>query len=257
MTRMAGGVLAASTLAFAAAVASASETALFEYAGPHFVLHAAEWAGLGRYAGENRAPPGAGQGVIVLMGDSIFDLWDDPDNVRTFPAGAVNRGISAQTTFQMLLRFRADVLALKPDTVVLLAGTNDIAGLAGPVDAGMVADNLATMAELARAHGIRVLLATLPPVCDCKKTPAGTPIEQTRHRPPAKIAELNRRIADYARDNGFGLVDFHAALGDGRGFFREELTLDGVHPNLAGYKIMKARLQEAVAASRRRPHDPR
>jgi lysophospholipase L1-like esterase len=185
---------------------------------------------------------------VVFFGDSITDNWSKPDYGGFFPGEPyVNRGISGQTTAQMLLRFRADVIDLRPRAVVILAGTNDIAGNAGPVTLDQVQDNLASMAELARAHGIRVVLASLLPVSDDKKDAKGLPVVRTGQRPPAKIQELNRWLAGYAKENGHTYHDYFSAAADASGALRPELNDDGLHPNARGYAAMAPVAEAAIA----------
>jgi len=179
---------------------------------------------------------------VVFMGDSITDGWGR--QYSTFFPGKpyVNRGISGQTTPQMLIRFRPDVIALKPKAVVILAGTNDIAGNTGPMTLEAVEDNLTSMAELARANNIRVVLASLLPVCDYIKP-------QTERRAPAKIIALNAWMKDYASKNGLVYLDYYAAMIDDAQMFRKELTYDGLHPNAAGYDVMAPLAEKAIAAA--------
>ncbi len=147
--------------------------------------------------------------ALAFMGDSITDNWSK-DGYGGFFTGKpyINRGIGGQTTPQMLVRFRADVLALDPDVVVILAGTNDIAGNTGPSRLSDIQDNLASMAELARAHGIQVVLASVLPVSDHERDEKGRPRRQTHRRPPSKIVELNRWIKQYAGSSGHVHLDY-------------------------------------------------
>jgi lysophospholipase L1-like esterase/uncharacterized membrane protein YphA (DoxX/SURF4 family) len=210
------------------------------------------YAGLGRYAAANAALAGTrpGQRRVVFFGDSITDNWSKSGYGGFFPGKPyVNRGIGGQTTSQMLLRFRPDVIELRPDVVVILAGTNDIAGNSGPVTLDTVQDNLASMAELAKAHRIRVVLASLLPVSDDKKDQQGQPVTRTRDRPPAKIRELNEWLARYARDNGHVYLDYFAATADKGGLLRGDLNDDGLHPNAAGYAVMAPLAEKAIAAA--------
>lgn len=199
-----------------------------------------------RYAADNAAlrPPAAGEERVVFMGDSITDGWGRGPNGGTFFPGKpyVNRGISGQTTAQMLLRFRADVIALKPAAVVILAGTNDLAGNLGPVTIESIEDNLMSMADLARANNIKVVLSSVTPVCDYIRP-------QTARRPPEKILALNRWMRDYAARNNFVYLDYFAATVDDKGMLRREITNDGLHPNAAGYEIMGPLAAKAVAAA--------
>lgn len=199
-----------------------------------------DWPDLARYAKDNAALglPTSGQPRVVFMGDSITDFWGR--SAGTFFPGKpyVNRGISGQTTPQMLVRFRADVVALKPSVVVILAGTNDIAGNTGPSSLATIEDNLMSMTELARAHGIRVVLASLLPV--------GADAEQTTRRPPESIRALNAWMRAYAAREHLGFVDYYDAMRDAHGALRKDLTDDGLHPNAAGYAVMAPLAQAAI-----------
>jgi lysophospholipase L1-like esterase len=201
----------------------------------------ADWANLARYREENAKlpPPAAGDARVVFMGDSITDAWGR--KYGKFFAGKpyVNRGISGQTTPQMLIRFRPDVIALSPKAVVFLAGTNDIAGNTGPETLEEIEGNLQSMAELAKANGIRVVLSSVMPVCDYIRP-------QTERRPPEKIKALNAWIRNYADQNGFVYLDYYPALSDQQGMFRKELTYDGLHPNDAGYEVMEPLADKAI-----------
>ncbi len=184
------------------------------------------------------------------MGDSITDSWDDPKYGGFFPGKPyVNRGISGQTTPQMLVRFRPDVLALKPAAVVILAGTNDIAGNTGPMTLEAIEGNLASMAELARAHGVRVVLASVLPVSDYDKNREGKPVVRTAQRPPEQIRALNEWIKNYASENKLVYLDYYAATVDDKGFLKDELSDDGLHPNAKGYEVMAPLVEKALAAA--------
>ncbi len=201
-----------------------------------------DWPNLARYhdADEQVPPPGPDENRVVFMGDSITDNWGSKYG-KFFPGEPyINRGISGQTTPQMLIRFWPDVVALGPKVVVILAGTNDIAGNTGPTTMEAIEDNLMAMTELARANGIRVVLATLLPVSDAIQP-------QTTRRPPEKIVELNQWIKDYATENGIVLLDYYSALIDDQKMFRKELTFDGLHPNDAGYAVMAPLAEKAIA----------
>jgi len=179
---------------------------------------------------------------VVFLGDSITDAWGSQHG-QFFPGKPyVNRGISGQTTPQMLIRFRPDVIALKPKVVVFLAGTNDIAGNTGPMTLEAVEDNLTSMAELAQVNNIKVVLGSVLPVCDYIKP-------QTGRRPPEKIIALNAWMKDYAAKNGFIYLDYYSAMTDDQEMFRKELTYDGLHPNDAGYQVMAPLAEKAIAAA--------
>jgi len=203
-----------------------------------------DWPNLGRYREENAklGPAAADEKRVVFMGDSITDGWGRKYG-KFFPGKPyVNRGIGGQTTPQMLLRFRADVLALEPKAVVILAGTNDIAGNTGPMTLEAIEDNLMSMAELAKAHGIRVVLSSVMPVCDYIRP-------QTERRPPEKIIALNSWIKDYASRNEFVYLDYYSSMLDERGVLKKELTFDGLHPNDAGYELNGPLAEKAIAAA--------
>ncbi|WP_413625941.1 SGNH/GDSL hydrolase family protein [Luteibacter sp. Lutesp34] len=206
-----------------------------------------DWPNLARYAKDNAAlgSPKAGQPRVVFMGDSITDDWGR--SLGAFFPGRpyVNRGISGQTTPQMLVRFRADVVALKPAAVVILAGTNDIGGNTGPVTLESIEDNLASMAELAKVHGIRVVMASVMPVNDYVGN------DQTKHRPPEKILALNTWIKAYAAREHLVYLDYYTAMVDMRGALKKELSYDGLHPNAAGYEVMAPLAEKAIAEALR------
>ena len=211
---------------------------------------ASDFAGFYRYAAANAAlaAPKPGEDRVVFYGDSITDNWSKPDYGGFFPGKPyVNRGIGGQTTAQMLLRFRADVLALSPRAVVILAGTNDVAGNAGPATTAQIEDNLASMAEIARLHGVKVVLASLLPVSDDKQDAAGQPINRSRQRPPATLRELNAWLSAYAAKNGHVYLDYFSATADAAGLLRAELNDDGLHPNARGYAVMAPLAEKAIA----------
>ncbi|HEY3130630.1 MAG TPA: SGNH/GDSL hydrolase family protein [Acidobacteriota bacterium] len=209
-----------------------------------------DWPNLARYRDANSQlqVPVKNERRVVFMGDSITDAWVKPEFGGFFPGKPyVDRGISGQTTPQMLVRFRPDVIALQPKVVVILAGTNDIAGNTGPMTLEAIEDNLSSMTELARSHGIRVVLASLLPVCDCRKDREGKAINQTTRRPPEKITALNTWIKHYAAENGHTYLDYYSPMADANGFFREELTYDGLHPGREGYDVMAPLAEKAIA----------
>jgi lysophospholipase L1-like esterase len=201
-----------------------------------------DFPNLARYHDDNAplAPPAAGEDRVVFMGDSITDFWGRRTG-QFFPGKPyVNRGISGQTTPQMLIRFRPDVIALQPKAVVILAGTNDIAGNTGPMSLEAIEDNLASMADLAKANGIRVVLASVMPVCDYHQP-------QTARRPPDKIVALNAWIKSYASQNRLVYLDYYSAMLDDQQMLKRELTGDGLHPNAAGYDVMAPLAEKAIA----------
>ena len=203
-----------------------------------------DWPNLARYAGANQQLPApqAGTPRVVLMGNSITDAWPGADPTffaATKPYEYVGRGISGQTTPQMLLRFRQDVLDLHPTAVVLLAGINDIAQNTGPYSEQATLNNLMSMAELARAHGVRVILSSVLPAYDFPWRPGLTPAP--------KVLALNAKLKEYARLHHFTYLDYHPALADERQGMKGAYAQDGIHPTLAGYRVMEPLLQKAVA----------
>jgi lysophospholipase L1-like esterase len=209
-----------------------------------------DYGGFYRYAEANKALPAPkpGEPRVVFFGDSITDNWSKDGYGGFFPGKPyVNRGIGGQTTAQMLVRFRADVLDLRPAAVVILAGTNDVAGNAGKVTPEQIQENLASMAELARVHGVAVVLASLLPVSDDKKDPGGQALTRTIDRPTESIRALNRWLSEYAAKNGHVFLDYYSATADGRGLFRPELNDDGLHPNARGYAVMAPLAEAAIA----------
>jgi lysophospholipase L1-like esterase len=202
---------------------------------------AQDWANLDRYKSENAklGAPLKGEKRIVFMGNSITEGWGSlsPGFFKGKPY--INRGISGQTTPQMLVRFRSDVIDLKPTVVVILAGTNDIAGNTGPSTLEMIEDNLTSMAELAKANGILVILSSVLPVFDYPWKPGMNPV--------VKIAKLNEWIKHYANQHGLIYLDYYSSMVDERKGLKSAYTEDGVHPNEAGYKIMAPLTEEAIA----------
>jgi len=201
-----------------------------------------DWGGLTKYgsADAELGPPAAGERRVVFIGDDITEAWTTGG--RFFPGkGYLNRGIARQTTPQMLVRFRQDVIALKPAVVVIQGGTNDAAGIGGPGTRGTLADNLMSMTELAKANGIRVVIASILPICDCGRS-------QTSIRSPVRIADFNEWIRTYTAANGAIYLDYYGALAEGR-TFKAALTSDGFLPNDAGYQVMAPLAEQAIAAA--------
>lgn len=199
-----------------------------------------DWAQLEHFKMENDSlsEPAKGENRIVFMGNSITIGWKnaDPEYFKQYPY--VNRGISGQTTPQMLLRFRQDVIQLKPQAVVILAGTNDIAGNTGPMTTKQILNNIVSMAQLSEAHNIRVLLCSVLPAFDYPWRPG--------LQPNIRIPELNAKIEKFAVENGHIYVDYFSSMTDGNNGLRSDLGSDGVHPNRVGYDIMKSILEDAL-----------
>lgn len=211
-----------------------------------------DWPALGRYRESNAkvSAPARDEQRVVFMGDSITDFWVDPRYGGFFPGKPyVDRGISGQTTPQMLLRFREDVIALKPQVVVILAGTNDIAGNTGPMSLAAIEGNLMSMAELARANRIRVVLASVLPISDYDKMDDGRLIIRSDNRPPEKIKALNDWMRKYAAETRAIYLDYYAAMVDDKGFLKDDLSDDGLHPNPKGYAVMAPLAERAIAAA--------
>ena len=201
-----------------------------------------DYANLRMFAADNAkiAAPGASEERVVFMGDSITIGWGRGGS-SFFPGKPyINRGIGGQVTAQMLLRFYPDVVAHKPKAVVILAGTNDIGGNIGPVPNEVIQNNLAAMADLAKANGIKVVLSSITPVCDCTRN-------QTTGRPPERINAINRWLKDYASKNGHVYLDYFSAMADEKGLLRADLTGDGLHFNPAGYAVMQPLAEKAIA----------
>ena len=202
-----------------------------------------DWPNLSRYrqADISLPTPKTNEARVVFMGDSITDGW----NLQKYfgPKPYVNRGISAQTTPQMLLRFRQDVVALKPQVVVILAGTNDIAGNTGPMSLEEIENNYSSMADLARANHIAVVISSITPVNDY--TPASKRF--FAERPMDKVRELNEWLKRYAHEHGEVYLDYYSHMLDDKGFLRRDLAEDGLHPNDTGYRIMADLAEKAIA----------
>ena len=211
-----------------------------------------DWPALARYREDNTkiTAPAKNEDRVVFMGDSITDAWDDPKYGGFFPGKPyIDRGISGQTTPQMLIRFRPDVIALQPKIVLILAGTNDIAGNTGPMTLQAIEDNLTSMFDLAHANGIRVVFASVLPISDYEKNKDGQPIIRSKQRPPEQITSLNDWMKKYAAAHGGIYLDYFSAMADDKGFLKEELSEDGLHPNQKGYDVMAPLAEKAIAAA--------
>ena len=213
-----------------------------------------DWPFLSRYrdADEELPPPAPGETRVVFMGDSITEGWGRkesatfPDRAEFFPDKPyINRGISGQTTPQMLVRFRQDVIDLQPKVVVLLAGTNDIAENTGKTTPRDIENNIASMSDLARANEIRLVLCAVLPASDFPWRPGLDPAP--------KIRALNAWIKEYAAKNGFVYVDYYSSMATSDGGLKAELSLDGVHPNKAGYQIMAPLVEAGIEEAMKKP----
>jgi len=204
-----------------------------------------DWPNLAKYRDSNTVLPApkSGENRVVFMGNSITEGWKRYWAAEFAGKPYVNRGIGGQTTPQMLIRFRQDVIALKPKAVVILAGTNDIAGNTGPSTLEMIEDNLASMADIARMNGVRVVLCSVLPVYDYPWRPG--------LEPAPKIVALNAWMKHYADSTHSVYVDYHSAMRDDRHGMRAELASDGVHPNEMGYKIMVPLVEAGIDSALR------
>ena len=199
-----------------------------------------DWNQLGRYHADNetlKKQPFDSKRV-VFFGDSITDIWKLDEFFPGKPY--VNRGISGQTTPQMLVRLFSDVIDLKPSAVILLAGTNDIARNTGPETAGMIQENIQAITELAQVHGIKVILCSVTPVSDY------TNRKQTPQRPPADILKMNAWLREYAAKAKAFYVDYFPALADDKGMLKDGYSMDGLHPNHKGYELMAPLAEAAI-----------
>jgi len=202
-------------------------------------IQAQDWANLNKYQNENAKlqPLEPGQKRIVFMGDSITEGWPFLELFAGKPY--VNRGISGQTTPQMLIRFRPDVIALKPSLVILMAGINDIAGNTGPSTLQMITDNIFSMAELAKANNIKVILCSVLPAFDFPWRPGSFPAE--------KVVTLNKMIKKYADANGILYLDYYSAMVNDQKGLNAAYSGDGVHPNKTGYEVMNPLVEKAIS----------
>src|SRR4051812_34555883 len=207
-----------------------------------------DWPQLARYRDANRtlAKPSAGESRVVFMGDSITDAWPNArfGDYFTVNKSYVGRGISGQTTPQMLIRFRPDVIDLNPKAVVILAGTNDIAGNTGPMSNEEIQGNLAAMSELAKAHKIKVILSSITPVSNYHVAANLGP--QTAQRSMERIRAINDWMKKYAAAEGHVYLDYFPAMTDPSGLLREDLSADDLHPNAKGYAIMAPLADAAI-----------
>ncbi|WP_426051088.1 GDSL-type esterase/lipase family protein [Brevundimonas sp. SL161] len=225
---------------------SVAEVTLAEFA-TRWVMQVADVAEIGRYAAYNerlRALPRPAR-RIVLLGDSITEFWGDLQVLSPDGPQLINRGIFGQRTVQMLLRIQEDVIGLEPDAMVLTAGANDVrafvgdAASAGEAARVRIGRNIASMTDIARAHGITMTIGSMTPVCDKPDAP------QTLHRDPGKIREMNLWLEAFARERQFGYLDYFSALAGEDGLMQQAFTDDGLHPNPDGYQRMAEMLERS------------
>lgn len=201
--------------------------------------HAQDWANLGKYQEANSKLTMKTASRIVFMGNSITEGWLADTTSFFYTKKYINRGIGGQTTPQMLVRFRADVIDINADVVVILAGINDIAGNTGPSTPEMIFNNIKSMAELAIANKVKVVLSSILPANDFPWRPGLSPADQ--------VVKLNEMINAYANKNGIVYLDYYNSMVDDKKGLRKEYTTDGVHTTLAGYKVMEPLAERAIA----------
>jgi lysophospholipase L1-like esterase len=229
----------------APSIPSTGAPGLDEYRASRIAIYTDDFGELKRYRDANAAlkPPAAGENRVVFIGDSITDYWKLADYFHGKPYVVLNRGIDGQTTPQMLVRFRQDVIELHPKVLVVLAGTNDLAGVTGPARNDDIETNYASMAELARLHQIRVVFASLLPVNNYTEDAK----ESFALRPRERILALNIWLKNYCAKNGLVYLDYFSAMVDDKGMLKRELSDEGLHPNAAGYKLMAPLAEKAIA----------
>ena len=201
-----------------------------------------DWANLARYEDDNLKVglPKKDEGRVVFMGDSITEEWSNLYPEYFTEKGYINRGIGGQTTPQMLIRFKPDVVDLKPEIVVVLAGTNDIAGNTGPSNAKMITDNIFSMAEIAKAYQMKVVLSSILPVYEYDWA-------REIKDPPSTIQAVNDALKQYASDQGLIYLDYFSSMVDERQGLNSDYTSDGVHPNESGYILMSSLAEEVLS----------
>lgn len=228
----------------APAIPSRGSPGLDEYRASRIAIYTDDFGELKRYRDADAvlAPPAPNENRVVFVGDSITDYWKLADSFAGKPYVVFNRGIDGQTTSQMLVRFRQDVIDLHPRVLVVLAGTNDVAGVTGPTRNEDIEANYASMAELARLHNIRVVLASLLPVNNYTDDAK----ESFALRPRERILALNTWLKDYCAKNGLVYLDYFSAMVDDKGMLKRGLSDEGLHPNASGYKIMAPLAEKAI-----------
>lgn len=227
----------------APAIPSSGSADLDQYRASRIAIYTDDFGQLARYreADKSLPVPAAGENRVVFLGDSITDYWKIADYFPGKPY--INRGVDGQSTPEMLVRFRQDVIDLHPAVLVVLAGTNDIAGVTGRTRDEDIEAKYASMAELARVHHIRVVFASLLPVNNYTAESK----ESFALRPRERLLALNSWLKDYCAKSGLVYLDYASALADDKGMLRRELSDDGLHPNDAGYKIMAPLAEKAIA----------
>jgi len=225
-----------------AAIPTTGFPGLDHYRASRIAIYTSDYGELARYRDANDAlkPPAPGENRVIFFGDSITDVWKLEDSFPGKPY--IDRGIGGQTTSQMLARFRQDVIDPQPKVVVILAGTNDIAGNTGPISNEDIEANFASMAELARAHNIRVIFSSILPVHNYSPESQ----ELFAQRSPERILALNRWLKDYCAQNDLVYLDYFTAMVGDKGLLKRDLAQDGLHPNKAGYAVMAPLAEKAI-----------
>ena len=221
---------------------SSGYAGLDQYRASRIAIFVNDYGELARYRNANAAlkAPAPGEDRVVFFGDSITDIWKLEESFPGKPY--INRGIGGQTTSQMLVRFRQDVIDLRPKAVVILAGTNDIAGNTGPISNRDIEANLASLAELAREHSIRMIVSSILPVNNY----APGPHDFFEQRPAGRILALNSWLKDYCTKNHLTYLDYFSAMVDTKGLLQRDLANDGLHPNKAGFAVMTPLAEKAI-----------
>jgi lysophospholipase L1-like esterase len=243
------GILFVSILAFAQqpalSIPSTGFPGIDEYRASRVAIYTEDFGQLARYRADDAAlaTKAPNENRAIFLGDSITDYWKLDDYFPGKPYVVINRGVDGQSTPEMLVRFRQDVIDLQPKVLVVLAGTNDIAGVTGRTRNEEIEENYATMAELAEVHHIRVVFASLLPVYNYTAESK----ELFALRPRERILALNAWLKDYCDQNDLVYLDYYSALVDSEGMLKRQLSDDGLHPNAAGYKIMAPMADQAIA----------
>jgi acyl-CoA thioesterase-1 len=233
----------------AATIPSTGFAGLDQYRASRIAVFTDDFGQLARYRNANAAlkPATPGENRVVFFGDSITDIWHLDEYFLGKPY--INRGIQGQTTPQMLIRFRQDVIDLRPKVVVILAGTNDIAGNTGPMRNEEIEANYASMAELASVHGVAIVFSSVLPVHNYTERSK----DFFAQRPQKRILELNTWFKDYCAKNALVYLDYFSAMVDDNGMLRRDLADDGLHPNAAGFKIMAPLAEAGIQKALQKP----
>ncbi|MEP6944609.1 MAG: GDSL-type esterase/lipase family protein [Acidobacteriota bacterium] len=246
-----------STVLLAQAASPSSDTNPDKARADRLQARLTDFPALARYREANAklVPPAKGENRVVFFGDSITDSWKLDSYFPGLPY--INRGISGQSTYHMLLRFRADVINLQPKVVVVLAGTNDISSTTEQDKMATIESNITSMVDLAHANGINVVIASVTPVSDYNKDASGRPIIRTALRPPGQINELNTFIRQLCVKRGLVYLDYFSSMANDKGLLKEDIGKDGLHPNDKGYAVMRPLVETAINAALQTKQAPR